>query len=316
MLHASSRVRRPALPVSAPKPLRASLWAATLVAISPALRAAAPDGYTLSWADEFNGSSLDTTKWANRYPGVRNDATNTADAVTVSGGALKITTYTEGGLNYTGMIGTQGKFSQAYGYWEASINFNGSPGMWSAFWLQSPTMGNPIGNPAVAGTEMDIVEFLSHPNSAGHVNMATHWDGYGADHKATSLKSNKGAALTGYHTYGLLWTPTSTLYFVDGTQVWDGGGAPVSQVAEYIILSSEVKNNNWAGVIPTGGYGNIASSTTTMQVDYVRVYTAVPEPTTYGAALAASGALGLALRTARRRRSKNRAGGAPAKISP
>jgi hypothetical protein len=54
--------------------------------------------------------------------------------------------------------------------------------------------------------------------------------------------------------------------------------APVSQRSQYLILSSEVRSNHWAGDIPVGGYGDHASSTTKMNVDYVRSYTFVPKP--------------------------------------
>src|SRR6185436_120054 len=68
---------------------------------------APPPGYVLDWSDEFDGSALDTNKWNHRLLGPRNDATNTASAISVTNGALTITTYTEGETNYTGMIGTE-----------------------------------------------------------------------------------------------------------------------------------------------------------------------------------------------------------------
>jgi len=43
-----------------------------------------------------------------------------------------------------------------------------------------------------------------------------------------------------------------------------------------MILSSEVRDGNWAGNVPAGGYGSMASTVTNMQVDYVRVYAGVP----------------------------------------
>jgi hypothetical protein len=40
-----------------------------------------------------------------------------------------------------------------------------------------------------------------------------------------------------------------------------------------------VEDDSWAGLIPAGGYGSLAASTTNMRVDYVHVYDlAVPEP--------------------------------------
>ncbi|MGC4011516.1 MAG: glycoside hydrolase family 16 protein [Pseudomonas sp.] len=80
--------------------------------------------------------------------------------------------------------------------------------------------------------------------------------------------------LSGYHTYAVLWTPGSMTYYVDGVAIWTGSGAPVSQRSEYMILSSEVNSGSWAGNTPAGGYGSLATSTTTMLVDYVRVSSA------------------------------------------
>lgn len=253
---------------------RPFLLTAAALSVAGIARADSPAGYVRTWADEFDGTGLDSSLWEYRQPGVRNDAINTADAVSVSGGDLKITTYTANGQNYTGMIGTQNTFRQTYGYWEASIDFNGSAGMWSAFWLQSPTMGSPIGNPASAGTEMDIVEFRTNPTNGNVNNSAVHWDGYAGYHQSEANFQNNTALLTGYHTYSMLWTPGSMTYYVDGVATWTGSGAPVSQHSEYIILSSEVNSGSWAGNTPAGGYGTQQTSTTNMLVDYVRVSSA------------------------------------------
>src|SRR6516225_11909925 len=73
-------------------------------------------GWQLLWSDEFNGTSLDTSKWT-VATGTRRDAVNTASAISEGGGYLTITTYTSGGTNYTGFIGTYNSFYSAYGYW-------------------------------------------------------------------------------------------------------------------------------------------------------------------------------------------------------
>lgn len=258
-------------------------------ALSAALVAAdlpaAPIGYTLSWSDEFDGTSLDTTKWGYRSLGVRRDAVNVQNAVSVGGGSLTITTYTDNGKHYTGMIATQGKFEATYGYWEARIAFHERPGMWSAFWIQSPTMGNPIGDPGTAGMEIDVVEHravtsggVDVSNKAAH-NL--HWDGYGADHKSKGTVTGNLGLATGWHTYAVEWTPMTYSFFVDDRLTYSAN--PVSNRTEYILLSSEVEDDSWAGDIPTGGYGSLATSTTKMDVDYVRYYaSSVPEPATLG----------------------------------
>jgi beta-glucanase (GH16 family) len=234
-------------------------------------------GWQTLWADEFNGTSLDTSKWA-VATGARRDAVNSASAVSVGGGNLTITTYTSSGTHYTGFIGTSSGLKATYGYFEASITFQDSPGEWSAFWDQSPTMGNPIGNPAVAGTEIDIDEHRvvdsGGANVSNKVISTIHWDGYGAYHQSVSsgLVNNPGSSLQGnFHLYGLEWSPAGYTFYLDDTPYWSTSQA-VSHRSEFIYLTSEVQNNSWAGHIPTGGYGSLASSQTKMIVDYVRVW--------------------------------------------
>jgi autotransporter-associated beta strand protein len=237
---------------------------------------APPAGYYLVWADEFSGSSLDTTKWNYWLAGVRRDAVNTSSAVSVGGGNLTITTYTSNSTHYTGMIATDNKFRTKFGYWEASIDWNDAPGMWSAYWMQSPTMGADISDPVTSGSEIDIAEHRSIDSSSNNiadkVQANIHWNGYGASHVSQG-SGNVGTGLnTGFHTYGFKWTSGSYDFTIDGVSKWTGGSSPVSRSTEWMILSSEVDDGSWAGNIPAGGYGNLGTSTTKMTVDYVRYY--------------------------------------------
>ncbi len=241
--------------------------------------AAAPAGYSPSWSDEFDGSSMDTSKWQYRYLGPRADGVNVTDAVSVNGGNLTINTYTVGTgaamEHHTGMIGTQNRFQQQYGYFEASIDFNGSPSVQQAFWLQSPTFGNPVGDPGTAGTEIDIVEYRAVNSGGNDISntafSALHWDGYGSSHQALSKTTPNMGIASGFHLYAVKWTPDSYEYYVDGQLTWTVTQA-VSDRDEYLILSAEVKDNSWSGQIPAGGYGSLESTNTKMIVDYVRVY--------------------------------------------
>jgi autotransporter-associated beta strand protein len=260
------------------------LWALLLACVFICRQSLAvpPAGYYLVWNDEFNGTSLDTTKWDYWLLGNRRDAVNVTSVVAVGGGYLTITTYTSNGVHYTSMIATDGTFRSRYGYWESSILWGDTNGMWSAFWMQSPTMGTYLNDPFVSGSEIDIVEHRyvdgSTNNIANIVQNNIHWNGYGSAAKSAG-SGNIGSGLgTGFHTYGFLWTPSVYTLYVDGSNLraWNfsNNGVPVSQSTEWAILSSEVDDTSttWAGYIPPAGYGSLATSTTKLTVDYVRYY--------------------------------------------
>jgi beta-glucanase (GH16 family) len=240
-----------------------------------------PAGYQLVWADEFDGSSLDPGKWTAAV-GPRRGYQMTPDSVQVKGGLLTITTYTgTDGTQYSGFLTTEGHYNAARGYFEARIKFSDSPGEWCSFWLYSPTNGVPLGDPADAGVEIDVVEHRVTDQGGwvalrDMVAMNLNWDGYGASMKnaqrVTALPN--GVPVQGtWHTYGVLWTSTGYAFFVDGMELWTSTQA-VSAIGESIQLTCEVQGHTWAGNIPPAGYGSRDTSTTGMQVDYVHVWQA------------------------------------------
>ncbi len=214
------------------------------------------------WSDEFNGKSLDSTKWSYRFPGPRRDAINIEDAVSLDGkGNLIIKTYKNDEKYFTGMIGTQGKFEHAFGYWECRLRFQKEIGHWSAFWLQSPTYGKTIGNVKTSGAEIDIIEFLVNTKDLLRHNI--HWDGYKKDHKHNGKKLNYQGLDKGFHLIGLEWTEREYIFYVNGKETWRTNKG-ISHRPQYIILSLEV--GKWAGKISD------AALPDSMIVDYVRVY--------------------------------------------
>ena len=240
-----------------------------------------PPGYQLAWEEDFAGTTVDTSKWT-AMTGPRRDAQNTQDAVSVNGGLLSVTTYTEAGVHKTGFLSTDGKFEPTYGYFEARVKFQDAPGEWCAFWLQSPTNGQPLGAPAQAGVEIDVVEHRVTDQSGGKfadaVALNLNWDGYGPERqnrqRVTALPGG-GAVQGQWHTYGVLWTSTGYTFYVDAVPLWTIADA-VSQRSESLELTCEVQDASWAGFIPKAGYGDRATSTTGMQVDWVRVWQKPP----------------------------------------
>ena len=248
------------------------------------VHAAAPPEYRMLWQDPFDGDKIDETKWT-AVVGPRKGGQNVADAVRVKDGVLTITTYTKDGKHCTGFLTTKGKFETAYGYFEAAVRFHTTPGQWGAFWLQSPTVGKPPGDPATAGTEIDVVEHRASDNKGNDISdmfvINLHWDGYGKAHKTEGTKITPGSIakpLPGeWHHYGLKWTPERYTFYYDGRERWTTTNA-VSHRSEYILLTCEVQDKGWAGNCPAEGYGSLADSKTTMEVDWVRVWQIPPQP--------------------------------------
>ncbi len=234
-----------------------------------------PVGCQLAWSDEFDGDKLDMDKWSHRGLGPRRDAVNVKDAVTVCDGQLTITTYTSGGKHYTGMIGTQGKFDRCFGYWEARVRFEDAPGMWSAFWIQTPTFGRPPNDPAAAGTEIDVIEHRVSDRTGKDISGLVHHALHIGGAKSQTHVAEDPNLSSGFHTFGVLWTETEYTFFVDGKATWKT--TPVSKRTQYIILSSEVQDKSWAGTVPADGYGSRESSKTKTIVDYVRFYEPKPD---------------------------------------
>lgn len=258
-----------------------------LLACGLSLRAQVPTGFgtTPVFSDDFSGKTLDQSKWSFRDLGRRNNCINTESAVHVAEGHLTITTYSgkdssAGTLaNFCSMISTAGSFSFKYGYWEASVRFHHATGVQPAFWIQSATIGKLIGNPQASGVEMDIFEHLAEAGPKDY-DHALHWDGYGAHHAQLADKRTLPNLDDGnFHVFAIAWRPTGYTFYVDRQVTYELSSkqAPVSSIPEYVILSTEVPRS-----FPSAGYGDIAHSKSTFDIDYVRVYPYQPQGTAKG----------------------------------
>ena len=239
-----------------------------LLVAAAAMGAAAepPRDENLVWSDEFGGTSLDLTKWGYRGLGPRKGGVNVKEAVSLDGkGHLVLTTSKVGGKYHTGMIGTQGKFERAFGYFECRVKLQAQHGHWSAFWLQSPRLGKVVGDTKQSGTEIDIFEYLV--KRGDKIQHTLHWDGYGRDHKSAGHVHAHPGLSKGWHTVGLEWTEDGYVFYVDGKATWRVSKG-LSGTPQYIILSLEV--GKWAGSIAK------ARLPDSVIFDYVRVYKKLP----------------------------------------
>ncbi|PID63154.1 MAG: hypothetical protein CR986_00350 [Ignavibacteriae bacterium] len=231
--------------------------------------------WNLVWNDEFDGITIDTSKWSHvtwQKPGIdqpRKDGYWRNDAALLDGnGYLKMLVYYDSVKNryIDGAIRTRGKYEKKYGYFEIRVKFQKEVGHWSAFWLFNDGVAN-VGNEGVDGTEIDIFEKISPTDNKLYHTL--HWDGYGAHHKSAHKYADIFKLDQEFHTVGVWWQENSYTFYIDGIQTWKTDAGGVCKVPLYIKISDEV--GKWAGNIKT------ASLPDTWLVDYVRVYDLVDE---------------------------------------
>jgi beta-glucanase (GH16 family) len=224
---------------------------------------APPEGkaWKLAWHDEFDGTTLDESKWNVPPDARRRDGWWMRKAISMDGkGNLVISTLKDGDRYVDGCVRTLGKFEHTFGYYVARIKLQKEPGHWSAFWLMGRNVGR-VGDEGRDGTEIDIME---KPWRDDRINHALHWDGYGKAHKSAGKESKVAGVMEGFHTYSLLWTPTEYVFYVDGKELWRTNAGGVCQAPLYIKLSDEI--GSWGGKIQD------AKLPDQFLVDYVRVY--------------------------------------------
>jgi beta-glucanase (GH16 family) len=226
--------------------------------------------YTLIWADEFNGTSLDQTKWniSTGNPNVNNEKEYYSGSnLAVTGGNLVITAKQQsmGGQPYTsGKIDTYGKFSTTYGRIEARIKLPLVQGSWPAFW----TLGNSVNTGAgwPAGGEIDIME---HVNTDNVIHGTMHWDG-GSGHVSYGLTTTTTPG--DYHIYAVEWDAQSIRWYVDNTLYVTGNIANnINNTGAFHDPFYMILNLAVGGDFPGQNIDN-GSLPMQMLVDYVHVY--------------------------------------------
>ncbi len=267
--------------------LLAGLYIAALAAAQAASPQSANPAWKLVWSDEFNGpngSAVDSSKWA-FDTGAGGWGNNELEYYTArpqnafqQDGNLVIKVLQE---KYTGADGitsnytsarlkTLGKFSQAYGRFEARIKIPRGQGIWPAFWMLGTDIDKP-GWPECG--EIDIMENIGKEPTI--VYGTIHGPGYsGANGIGASYAlPNNQAFADDYHVFAVEWEPNVIRFYVD------------DHLYATRTPSDLPKGTNWVYDHPffillnvaVGGYwpGNPDASSVfpqTMLVDYVRVF--------------------------------------------
>lgn len=234
-----------------------------------------PDVYKLVFADEFDDITLDrfnenasggrpgAPAWRSRYKWPRKDVINEEKQIYVdakfagsTSSALGLQPFSirDGILTiraqrsppdisqriwnflYTsGVISSELTHWQTYGYFEMRARMPRGKGYWPAFWLLPKGSWPP---------EIDIFEMSGAKPTQAH---------FGVIEKPAKRGSPGGLWLdlkfdvtADFHVYGLEWTETNIVFFVDGEKKWEYGTHKIHgdmYIAANLALGS--KDKNW-----------------------------------------------------------------------
>ncbi|MBN2412677.1 glycoside hydrolase family 16 protein [candidate division KSB1 bacterium] len=243
-----------------------------------------PEGWTLDWNDEFNGTSLDNSKWeyeVNGRGGGNNELqyyTDRPENLFIKDSMLVIQALKEnytgpdGARNYTSArIRTLNKGDWKYGRFDIRAKLPYGQGIWPAFWML-PSDG-VYGGWAASG-EIDIMELLGQEPQKVYGTL--HYGGQYPQntHTGTSYSLKTGNFAQDFHLFTLEWEEGEIRWYVDGqhyqtqTQWYTTNGkfpAPFNQ--RFHLLLNLAIGGNWPG--------SPDKSTIFPQqivVDYVRVF--------------------------------------------
>ena len=185
--------------------------------------------------------------------------------------------------------GNTATFENAFGFYEARIQFDSIRGMWGAFWLMGFQVNYFADHPTshgALGTEIDVVETFHSwrpaPYGPHGFNNAWHWNGYGPNHTATSRGHDYYSTGVNiydgeFHTFAVEWTPSYYIFFLNNVEIArhrDGdvtnvGVNRISQNPNYLKFSIEAASwasgHNYDGSLMERPYGEF-------RVDYVNVW--------------------------------------------
>lgn len=188
------------------------------------------DRYRYVWGDEFDGTSLNTEKWAlDNLMGTVADfsvVTDDKNIFSIEDGELKMNTVkyydpTNSEIRYAvpPCVSTKRFMNFRYGYLEMRAKVPYKHSAWPAFWLQSAgTLAPPTCKDYMV--EIDIFEvFSSHnlltPGIHKWYSDGEHWQ-YSSDDFAPYEFTDFYNLPNEYHLYGFEWTPTEMAMYVDG----------------------------------------------------------------------------------------------------
>ena len=268
--------------------MRASRLLNSLILFAALCRTAYGD-WTNVWSDEFNGTSVDTSKWTYDTGGGgwgNNELefyTSRTNNAYVAGGALHIRAQIENtnsaGTTYrytSARMKTQGLFWKTYGWIEFRAKLPQGVGFWPATWMLGTNIASAgVGWPKCG--EIDVME--NKGTDAITLGGTIHYDSGGSDVYQTQSYNlpTPGDSVTNFHTYAIQWFTNSIVWLVDNVSVktwtnWTSslGPFPAPFDRPFFLLMNLAVGGNYVGNPSTNSINPYMPGE--MQVDYVRIY--------------------------------------------
>lgn len=239
--------------------------------------------WDLLFSDDFEGSSLDSSKWTTCYwwdqAGCTNIGNNELqwyqpDELLLSDGSLKLRAQ-ERRLNaadgksyqYTsGMITTgrskwernaPSKFVFQLGYAEIRAKVPAGKGLWSAFWML------PDNHESLP--EIDVMETLGHEPST--VQMHLHYLNSEGDYENVGNQWTGADLSADWHTFAVDWQAETIIWYVDGIERWRvSDPTHIPQEPMYLLANLAV-GGDWPGEPEAS-----TAFPSYYEIDYIRVW--------------------------------------------
>ena len=216
-------------------------------------RATSFPGYVQKYVQDFNGTSL-PAKW-DVFTGKANGGSGSqwgSAHVVVGGGLLSLNTYQDPAYNNQWVSG--------------GLCMCGAPSTYGAYFIRSRETGP---GPTIVELLWPVVAWppeIDFNETSGVIGGTSATLIYGPGGQQSQVK--RTIDMSQWHTWGVIWTPTSVLYTVDG-RVW--GRFQVPSKVPHVAMTLNIQQQTWCS-------SNFACPTSPQStlVDWVSEYKAIP----------------------------------------
>ena len=173
-----------------------------------------------------------------------------ASNISVANNVATITAKKVNGIWSGGILSANGLHQYEYGYFSVTAKLPAGQGFWPGIWLYGSNSSSD---------ELDMMESVGGGNTAYQTVHTASGQSYQAQTTSSSFT-------TSFNTYGLLWTPTSVTYYINGRET--GSWNVAINEPMYMMINFDV-----AAASDWGGGPNASTPTTAQyQISSVQIY--------------------------------------------